>query len=212
MTPVTVYIFRHGETDWNVARRFQGHTNIPLNEKGRRQAQRLGQAFAKLNIQVVLSSDLSRAHETAQIAFENLNTPIFTSTSLREANLGEPEGQLRDDIIKIYGLDSWHKWCSVKPEDMDFSYPKGETKRAQLTRVLDFVHDYFDKNIHIYNLAVSTHGGTLRRLLHHCEGAPSEPIPIPNCSLYKLEFCRIQKKWRYLGTIASVGDNEKLFT
>jgi broad specificity phosphatase PhoE len=212
MSSIAVYIFRHGETDWNAQRRFQGHTDIPLNDKGREQAKTLGSILKMLHLEVILSSDLSRALETARLASSGLNIPIEISKNLREAYLGEPEGKLRDEIIQFYGEDSWQKWLSVKPEDMDFAYPKGETKRQQLKRVLDFVLDYFGRHPHLKSVAISTHGGTLRRLLHFCEGAPAESIPIPNCSIYKLEFKPAEQRWIYHHSLALGAKSEKLFT
>lgn len=212
MNSVSIYIFRHGETDWNAQRRFQGHTDIPLNEKGRDQARELGKILATLNLEVILCSDLSRAQETARIASHGLEIPIQISKSLREAYLGEPEGKLRDEIIQEYGQDQWQRWLSVKPEDFDFAYPKGETKRQQLKRVLDFVLDYLHKHPGLLKVGISTHGGTLRRLLHHCEGAPNDAIAIPNCSLYKLEYLRDKNRWIYHHSVALGAKSEKLFT
>ena len=211
MSSVQIYIFRHGETDWNRERRFQGHTDIPLNQVGRQQALELKSHFVSLAPELILSSDLSRALETAKIVSDGLFVPIFVSESLREAKLGTPEGQLRDDIIKIYGEESWQKWLSVDPKDIDFSYPEGETKRQQRDRALNFILKELETRRELKIIAVSTHGGTLRRLVHHCEGAPPEPIAIPNCSLYHLEFNRQARKWLYHGSLNLSTSGDKLF-
>ncbi len=211
MNSVQIYTFRHGETDWNRERRFQGHTDIPLNEQGRKQAQQLKTELAPFSPQLILSSDLSRALETAKIVSEGLFVPIHVSESLREARLGAPEGQLRDDIIKNYGEESWQKWLSIDPKDIDFSFPNGETKRQQRDRALQFILQEITSRLNLKSLAVSTHGGTLRRLVHHCEGAPNEPIAIPNCSLYHLEFLRFEKKWLYHGPLNISDTTDKLF-
>ncbi len=211
MSSVNIYIFRHGETDWNRERRFQGHTDIPLNQKGRQQAMELKAHLALLNPELILSSDLSRALETAKIVSEGLFVPIQISESLREARLGAPEGQLREDIIKTYGEESWQKWLSVDPKDIDFSFPEGESKREQRDRALNFILQELETRADLKSVAVSTHGGTLRRLVHHCESSPLEPIAIPNCSLYHLEFFRREKKWLYHGPLNASPDGEKLF-
>ena len=211
MNSISIYIFRHGETDWNAQRRFQGHTDIPLNDKGKAQAMELGKVLASLNLEVILCSDLDRAHETARIATQGLHIPMQISKSLREAFLGEPEGKLRDEIIQFYGEESWQRWLSGKPEDFDFAYPQGETKRQQLKRVLDFVLDYFKRNPGLQRIGISTHGGTLRRLLYHCEGAPAE-ITVPNCSVFKLEYIPSENRWIYHHSVALGAKSEKLFT
>ncbi len=211
MSSVQIYIFRHGETDWNRERRFQGHTDIPLNEQGRQQALQLKTELAPFSPELILSSDLSRALETAQIVSEGLFVPIHVSEGLREAKLGNPEGQLRDDIIKNYGEQNWQQWLSIDPKDIDFAFPNGETKRQQRDRALKFILQEMEGRPELKSLAVSTHGGTLRRLVHHCEGAPNEPIAIPNCSLYHLEFLRLEKKWLYHGPLNISDAADKLF-
>ena len=62
-----IFLIRHGETDWNAEGRWQGHTDVPLNQKGRTQALRVADALRKAGLGGVVSSDLSRARETAQI-------------------------------------------------------------------------------------------------------------------------------------------------
>lgn len=212
---VQIFIFRHGETDWNRERRFQGHTDIALNNQGRIQALELRTLFSNLKPELILSSDLSRALETAKIVSEGLFVPIHISAALREARLGAPEGQLRDDIIRVYGEDQWQKWLSVDPIHMDFAYPEGETKRENRDRAVNFISQEIQSRPDLKIVAVSTHGGTLRRVVHHCEGAPTEPILIPNCSLYHLEFIRPTKeqkeKWVFHGALNVDPNSDKLF-
>ena len=208
---VQIYIFRHGETDWNREKRFQGHTDIPLNQKGRLQALELRTHLAPLAPELILSSDLSRALETAKIVSEGSFWPILVSEALREARLGAPEGQLRDDILKIYGEESWQKWLSEDPKYLDFAFPEGESKRQQRDRALRFLIQEMTARPELKSLAVSTHGGTLRRLVHHCEGSPAEPIAIPNCSLYHLEFLRLENKWIYHGPLHIPESAESVF-
>ncbi len=211
MYPVQIYIFRHGETDWNRERRFQGHTDVPLNQKGREQALELKSHLQRLNPEIILTSDLSRALETAKIASEGMSIPIHISESLREARLGAPEGMLRDEILKKFGEDSWLKWLSVDPKDIDFSYPQGESKREQRDRAVNFILKEIEARAELKSVAISTHGGTMMRLAHHCEGSPSGPIPIPNCSLYHLEFHRREKVWLFHGALNLAVSTDKLF-
>ena len=85
-------LIRHGETDWNVARRVQGHADIALNAKGRQQAERLGQALADSPIHHVYSSDLQRALQTAQAIAAVHAAPVHATPDLRERHFGDIEG------------------------------------------------------------------------------------------------------------------------
>lgn len=199
MSRAEILIFRHGETDWNRARRFQGHTDIPLNELGREQAELLAIVLAKYPPEVILSSDLSRARETAEIANLLVQVPIVQSEALRECRLGDPEGMERHRMLAEFGEESWERWLSTKPEDKDFGFPNGETKSEHLSRMILFVEEFLRQNPHHQRIALSTHGGSLRRIVHHCVGAPSEPVPLPNCVLYRISFDRVDGTWTFHG-------------
>ena len=75
MPLIRLYLFRHGETEYNRQWRFQGHLDIPLNSKGERQAGDLVPLLAPLNLQAMLSSDLKRASQTARIVAQCLGIP-----------------------------------------------------------------------------------------------------------------------------------------
>ncbi len=198
---VELYVFRHGETDWNRVHRFQGHTDIPLNENGIDQAVKLSSYVEEIQPQIILTSDLSRAKNTALIVNKNIQTKMIETPMLRECRLGDPEGMLRSEIDKKYGKDAWKKWNSIHKSDQDFSFPNGESKREHLQRQLNFLETFMLENSNLTKLAVSTHGGSLRRLVHYCDNSPTQPIPIPNCALYKIEFNTSSKTWLYHGPI-----------
>ena len=198
---VAFFIFRHGETDWNAERRFQGHTDIPLNETGRRQANELAKKIKSLDLNAILTSDLVRARETAEICGKDANVPVQVFPQLREANLGDAEGMLREEVIAKYGSNAWARWISVKTEDLDFGYPNGELKSDQLARVLNFLRTYLSDNHDFVRLGISSHGGVVRRVVHSCVGAPADPVPLPNCSIYHLTYNSEQNLWSYVGRL-----------
>jgi broad specificity phosphatase PhoE len=198
MSKIEVLVFRHGETDWNRQRRFQGHTDIPLNELGREQAQGLRKVLEKHAPDVIVSSDLGRARETAEIANALLRAPIVISSALRECSLGDLEGLHRDMAIESYG-DDWERWLSNHPDDVDFCLPNGETKTAHLQRMISFIKDFCQANPHFQRIAVSTHGGSLLRLVHHCQDAPAQPVPLANCVHYLMTYDRVDDSWSFLG-------------
>ena len=90
--PLTVYLVRHGETEWNRDGRCQGVTDIALTEKGIQQAEALGQVFSEKQISCILSSPLQRAHDTAARIAQPHGLAIETAAALQEWDQGELEG------------------------------------------------------------------------------------------------------------------------
>lgn len=195
---VQLFIFRHGETDWNLNKKFQGHSNIPLNQKGRDQAQCLQEKFAQLELDVCLCSDLDRAIETGRIAMGKHLVPFIFSPLLRETHLGDVEGMSQIEITEKFGEDTLMRWRSIKPEDLSMGFSNGETKQQHLKRLKEYVESTLVANPHFKKVAVSTHGGSLVRLVHSTENAPAEAIVIPNCCLYELAYERTRRVWLYV--------------
>ncbi len=109
------YFLRHGETDWNLARRLQGQTDIPLNENGKAQAIAVGQRVAELDIAKIYVSPLSRAYETAELASADNQAVIEVVEQLQEVTIGERDGHLVGDWfdqwkageIEVPGAEKW---------------------------------------------------------------------------------------------------------
>src|SRR6266851_890326 len=98
----TIYLIRHGETDWNRDRRIQGQSDTPLNDVGRAQARLLGLKLLDVRFELAYSSDLSRAIETAELILEPRPIAIATDVGLRERAFGEWEGGLAEEIGQSY--------------------------------------------------------------------------------------------------------------
>ena len=118
-----LFLFRHGETDWNREGRLQGHTDTPLNATGLTQAQALAESLRPHRLDAVVSSDLKRAQTTAQIVAEALRVPLFTEAGLRETDVGAAEGLLWADAKTRFGEGLTERWFS----DGDVAFPGGET-------------------------------------------------------------------------------------
>ncbi|GGK90069.1 alpha-ribazole phosphatase [Nocardia jinanensis] len=109
-----IVIARHGATDWSRAGRFSGHRDIPLSAAGRAQAAELGRALRHPQPEIILSSDLGRARQTAEAiatAAEIDRRQIMTSTALREEFLGSWEGLTRAQVAAA-SPDGFARWAS----------------------------------------------------------------------------------------------------
>jgi probable phosphoglycerate mutase len=107
----TILLARHGETDWNSERRWQGHADRPLNDVGREQARELAETLADSAIDVVYSSDLARAHETALIVADRLGLRVGVDPGLREVDVGDWSGRLLTEIEEVdpAGFQRWRQ-------------------------------------------------------------------------------------------------------
>jgi probable phosphoglycerate mutase len=134
--PTRILAIRHGETAWNVDTRIQGHLNIPLNETGHWQAERLGQALAGEEITAIYASDLSRAHETALYVSRASGIPVVPELGLRERGFGDFEGRTFAEI-EIALPDQAERW---RKRDPSFAPSGGESLLQVQERVLATVN------------------------------------------------------------------------
>ncbi|MEK8086062.1 histidine phosphatase family protein [Aquabacterium sp. A3] len=121
-----VLVIRHGETAWNRESRIQGHIDIPLNDHGRWQAERVGQALLDEPLVAIYSSDLQRAHDTALAIGDATGTEVRPEVALRERHFGEMEGLTHDEILARWPIEG-RRWRQRDPE---FGPPGGETLLA----------------------------------------------------------------------------------
>ena len=186
---IELTIFRHGETDWNAEHRFQGHMDIPLNNKGREQAIALGNLLCERRIEAILSSDLSRAMETAErVAQICGGIPVVTTTLLREAFLGDAQGKTLAEIEVAFGPILWKRWRSNDVTDADVSYPGGESGNQVMTRSFEAMEKFIVQNPQYRKIGISTHGGVIRRVMQRILPSGSHPVAIPNTVAYRLEY------------------------
>ncbi|WP_233151704.1 histidine phosphatase family protein [Pelomonas sp. KK5] len=155
-TSTRILAIRHGETDWNRGSRIQGHIDIPLNEMGRLQARRLAEALAGETLDVIYSSDLGRARETAAAVAAVTGAPLQLEPALRERAFGAFEGLSFDEIAERWPEDS-ERW---RKRDLSFAPPGGESIPLFYERcvpaVLRLAQAHPGRSI-----AVVAHGGVL---------------------------------------------------
>jgi probable phosphoglycerate mutase len=128
MEATRIIAVRHGETAWNVDARIQGQLDVGLNDTGRWQARRVGEALAGEKITAVYSSDLGRAHQTAQSISEVTGVAVVPEEGLRERSFGIFEGKTFDEIHEIWP-DHAHNWRKRIPE---WEPPEGGESLIQL--------------------------------------------------------------------------------
>ncbi|MBS1728945.1 MAG: histidine phosphatase family protein [Armatimonadetes bacterium] len=153
-----LFLVRHGQTDWNVQKRAQGHTDIPLDATGREQAIRTGKAFLDLPIRRLLTSDLQRASQTADEIARNTKVPVEILPELRERGFGEWEGQPFAEIGIRFGFEADFKGVTRN----EITPPGGESFVDVWNRVKSVVDDVQKRKI---DTAIVAHGGTCSLLL-----------------------------------------------
>jgi broad specificity phosphatase PhoE len=166
----TILLARHGETEWNRSGRWQGWADPPLNDTGRAQARRLAEQLRTVPFDAVYSSDLRRAHETAEIVAEPHGVPVVTEPGLREIDIGAWSGLTKQEIEKQFPHGE---------------RPDGETRAEHSERVLAAVERIARANAG-HRILLLTHGGTMRALHGHLSDEPLHPIE--NCAVLELHF------------------------
>jgi broad specificity phosphatase PhoE len=166
----TILLARHGETDWNRDGVWQGWADPPLNETGRAQARELAEQLRHVPFDAVYSSDLRRAHETAEIVAAPHGVPVVADPGLREIDVGSFSGLTRAQIEERFP---------------NGERPDGETREQHAARVLDAVERIARENPGRRILLV-THGGTMRALHGHVTDEPFHPVA--NCGVLELHF------------------------
>jgi probable phosphoglycerate mutase len=184
----TEFIFiRHGETDWNRQHRFQGQIDVPLNANGQAQAERLGGRLARERVDVLLSSDLERARQTAAPLTRAWGLPVQPEPGVREQAFGVLEG-LDFPTIQREHPHLWAQWILHRA---DYALPGGgESQRAFFARVTAAVHALAVRHAG-RRVAVVTHGGVLDMLWRSAHQQPLDGprrCDIPNTGLNRLRW------------------------
>lgn len=162
---IKITIYRHGQTNWNKKKLTQGHTNIPLNLTGLVQAFEIGKKLKDENINLILSSDLSRAYQTARVATKHLdeNIPLILSKKLRETCFGKYEGKPCNLFVEeCESLIS--KWNSLDDDSFDTKVEGVETQREVISRFLQCLEDNINRYPESRNILVFSHGGLMKNL------------------------------------------------
>lgn len=186
----TIYLIRHGETEWNVEKRMQGHADSSLAQKGLEQARRRAESLKHIQFAAFYSSDLLRAKRTAEIIALDHQLTVTTSELFRERHFGPHEGQLvKDYDAELTAL--LDKRLQLTDEELDKyelfeGYETDEKVAIRFVKILrELATAYLGKTI-----GVVTHGGALRVLLRRFGYASHTQLrkgSVENVAYIKLE-------------------------
>lgn len=182
-----LYIVRHGETDWNREHRVQGHTDIPLNDYGRRLAQETAEGMKELQIDLGYTSPLLRARETAQIILAGRDVELIEDGRICEIGFGRYEGMYCGGEHRSPESDAFNRFFR---DTAAYEPPEGaESVEDLYGRTGDFLTELCRREeLEDKNILISTHGAAMTALLNRIKGNVStayfwkDEVP-PNCSV-----------------------------
>ena len=190
--PNSILLARHGETEWNRVRRFQGWSDSPLTERGIAQAEAIGRLLSRVGWTVsaeLVASPIGRARHTAEIIRACLpgGPPLRLDDRLREISLGSWEGLDRSEVTArapgIFDGDGRHEWYSRAPD--------GETYEAFSRRIADWLGSVRDRSI-----IALTHGIVTRVLRGLYTGLPRAAalkLPVPQDRIFRLSAGTVEE-------------------
>lgn len=187
MNKKTIYIFRHGQTDYNVTRRVMGQLDIPLNETGIAQAAELSTRLANTHLEVIYTSPLLRAKQTAQAVADKSNIQIITDDRLKERNNGVLQGHI------VHGTDNPDEYQTdynqlelflpvAQLNDNNWKPDGGESRTECWSRAQKAITEIV-KNTPYDTIAISTHSVVMRGILNMVGKGDAK---IGNCDYVKL--------------------------
>ena len=188
-----ILLVRHGETRWNVERRFQGHMDSPLTERGRAQAAAMGGLIADLMARDpspgwrLAASPLGRTMQTAEIIARATRLPVETDERLKEVSCGEWEGQLWDDVVARFPE-------LTTARRVIFTAPGGESYDVMLARLLAFLADQPPEPER--RLVVVSHGAAGRVMRGAYAGLSEDEIldlDVPHDAVWRLANGQIDR-------------------
>lgn len=182
-----IYLFRHGETDWNKKGINQGQADIELNKTGLDQAKSNAEMLKDFGIQYIYSSPLKRALKTAQILAEKINVEIEIIDGFKEINLGDMSEKSGDVMKEVLGEEIYKKITGGYGEDaaLNTPFPNGESRLDLQNRVVKAL-DYICKNDKHDVIGIAAHAGVLNQVLRNFKfGDVSQ---LKNCEVIEAEY------------------------
>lgn len=166
-SPCELIIVRHGETVWNALGRQQGHLDSPLSPLGIRQAEAIAERLSTERFDALYTSDLGRAHATAQRIAARTGREVIVDKGLRERNLGIFQALTMEEVAARYP----EEYARFKSGDPDYRIPRGESARERHERIVAAVGKIVSRHAG-GRIVIVAHGGVLQSLFRHAVGLP----------------------------------------
>ena len=206
MAVTKLYLVRHGQSAGNAEGRFGGHSPTPLSDLGKQQAELTARFLAKENIDVIYTSDLFRAVQTAEPLAKMLDLPIIKTSAFRERNVGVLEGLTFDESKEKHPQD----YYALVNRNIQHVITKGESYRHLLRRATGALREIF--NIHRgERIAIFSHTGTICYLTLYLMGAIHRKtrqtpwLVTSNCGINRFEI-----RGRHNTRVLAVNDTRHL--
>ena len=198
---LTLYITRHGQTEWNVESRMQGWADSPLTKTGVDAAKKLGIRLQDVPLDAVYSSTSGRTIHTAQLIIGERDIPLIQKADLREINVGEWQGQVSRDIERDYAeqLKTYYERPS------QYESTSGENFHILKERILRALEEISTAHPD-GNVLIVTHGVVKKCLINHFSGADMdllwEPPFIHGTSLTMMEIDTDRRELTMIGDMS----------
>lgn len=182
---------RHGETNWNIAKKIQGKQDIELNETGIQQARQLAEKISKENLRIskIYASKQKRAKVTAKIVSDTLNLPLEEMDGLEEMNLGLWEGLTWNEVKELYPME-FNEWLQNRRFTKT---PQGESYQELLERTLRALKEIVLKEKKEKKVLIVTHSAVIMVLMCYLHNTPFEEM-VEKYNIKNAEMIMIEDK------------------
>ena len=158
-----IYLTRHGQTLWNLEKRLQGQGDSPLTDKGIKGAKLLGKRLEEIELDVIYTSPIKWALETAKLIKGERNITLIEEKGLMEINFGDYEGHTEEEML---GIGKGQEISKIFNGEMDVVPPKGESLRMVYSRVKDTLDEILSREKG-KKILIVTHGTTLKTIVSY---------------------------------------------
>jgi probable phosphoglycerate mutase len=180
-----IILIRHGETEWNLSGRWQGHADSPLSARGVSQAQALSERMDQEDVDAVYASDLERAQHTARLAGSLADWTFTLMPELRERDLGVLEGLTTDEMV----VEHPDVYRSFREDGPEYQPPGGESFKQFYYRCSSAI-EHLACEHPTGKIAVVTHGGVLGAIFRYVLNIPlnaERNFVLLNCSINRIQ-------------------------